>query len=132
MIVLDTHALYWMRLGSPKLGLHARQQIELAWSDDEVSVSAATFWELTMLVSKGRIQLPADVADWRREVLVTGVKELPIDGHIAIEARTLPNFRKDPADRFIVATCLRGHRLVTADRKILDWPGQLDRIDART
>jgi len=36
----------------------------------------------------------------------------------------------DPADRLIVATALGGHRLVTADRHLLDWPGALRRLDA--
>ena len=31
----------------------------------------------------------------------------------------------DPVDRLIVATALEGHRLVTADRRVLDWPGNL-------
>ena len=35
-----------------------------------------------------------------------------------------------PAGRLIVATALCGHQLVTADRRIPDWPGQLDRLDA--
>ena len=37
----------------------------------------------------------------------------------------------DPADRLIVATALEGHRLVTGDQRLLDWPGRLERIDAR-
>ena len=37
----------------------------------------------------------------------------------------------DPADRIIVSTALDGHRLVTGDRLILNWPGHLNRLDAR-
>ena len=37
----------------------------------------------------------------------------------------------DPADRIIVATAMEGHRLVTADERILRWDGDLDRLDAR-
>ena len=37
----------------------------------------------------------------------------------------------DPADRIIVATAMRGHRLVTADERILALSGSLDRLDAR-
>jgi PIN domain nuclease of toxin-antitoxin system len=36
----------------------------------------------------------------------------------------------DPADRLIVATALAGHRLMTADQRILSWPGRLCRLDA--
>ena len=37
----------------------------------------------------------------------------------------------DPADRIIVATALQGHTLVTGDRTILAWDGNLARLDAR-
>ena len=53
-----------------------------------------------------------------------------MDGEIGIRANGLKNFHADPADRIIVATALYGHRLVTADRRILDWPGDLYRLDA--
>lgn len=42
-------------------------------------------------------------------------------------ATALVDFHAVPADRLIVATALDGHRLVTADRQILDWPGPLSR-----
>ncbi|MDE0156069.1 MAG: hypothetical protein OXI88_00460 [Gammaproteobacteria bacterium] len=32
--------------------------------------------------------------------------------------------------RLIVATALEGHRLVTADKRILGWSGKLDRLAA--
>ena len=54
-----------------------------------------------------------------------------MDGDIAIRANTLSDFPADPADRIIVATALSGHRLVTADERILAWGGSLDRLNAR-
>ena len=48
----------------------------------------------------------------------------------AFRAATLTDFHADPADRLIVATALAGHRLVTSDRRILEWPGKLSRLDA--
>ena len=43
---------------------------------------------------------------------------------------SLQDIHGDPADRLIVATALEGHRLVTADRGILAWPGRLSRLPA--
>ncbi len=83
-----------------------------------------------MLREKGRIGYPDDVIQWRREQLGQGVVEVPIDGEIAARAGHLPDMHGDPADRLIVATALQGHRLVTADRRILNWPGQLNCLDA--
>jgi PIN domain nuclease of toxin-antitoxin system len=56
--------------------------------------------------------------------------EIPVDGEIGIRATGLADFHGDPADRLIVATALGGHQLVTADERILDWPGALGRLRA--
>ncbi len=85
-----------------------------------------------MLVRKRRIELTVAHAAWRRELLADGLVEIPVGGSIAVRAGLLPDLHGDPADRIIVATALAGHRLVTADRRILDWGGSLNRHDART
>ena len=72
-----------------------------------------------------------DIGSWRRELLGQGLIEIPVDGDIGIRANTLSDFHADPADRIIVATALYGHRLVTADERILAWGGSLARLDAR-
>jgi PIN domain nuclease of toxin-antitoxin system len=56
--------------------------------------------------------------------------EIPVDGEIGIRATGLADFHGDPADQLIVATALGGHQLVTADERILDWPGALGRLRA--
>ena len=84
-----------------------------------------------MLKQKGRLRLHEDVGLWRREQLEQGVIEIPVDGEIAVRAGSLPDVHGDPADRIIMASALEGHRLVTADQRILDWPGTLSTVDAR-
>ena len=84
-----------------------------------------------MLRSKGRLDFPENVGLWRRELLGQGLVEIPVDGEIGVRAYELAGFHGDPADRIIVATALQGHRLVTADERILGWPGSLNRLDAR-
>ena len=84
-----------------------------------------------MLRDKGRIRFPDDVLRWRRILLGQGYVEIPVTGEIAALAGLIPNMQGDPADRIIVATALEGHQLITSDRKILTWPGQVPRLDAR-
>ena len=130
MTLLDTHVLLWLRVGEQRLGPRARREIDLAWRSDEVCVSSISFWEIAMLQQKGRIALRSEIEPWRRELLSEGIIELPIDGQVGIRAVGLVGFHSDPADRLIVATALNGHRLVTADERILDWAGRLDRLAA--
>ena len=130
MLLLDTNALLWLRSGDGRLGTVARGEIERAWQSDELAVSAISFWEVAMLAAKGRLRLDANVLAWRREHLEQGVVEIPVDGETGIRAAELPDFHADPADRLIVATALAGHRLMTSDRRILEWSGSLNRLDA--
>ena len=130
MRLLDTHTLLWLRSGDLKLGPVAREEIQRAWEANEVAVSAMSFWEIAMLKEKGRIIYPDDVGLWRLQQLREGLIEIPVDGAIGIRANSLQDFHPDPADRIIVATALEGHQLITADEFILDWSGDLDRLDA--
>ena len=83
-----------------------------------------------MRIEKGQLHLDSDLLSWRRRFLDAGIGEVPVDGEIAARAGLLPLLHGDPADRLIVATALAGHQLVTADRRILDWPGSVSRVDA--
>ena len=130
-MLLDTHVLLWLRLGDVRLGTGARIEIDRAWQAGQVGVSAISFWEVAMLKDKGRLRFPEDVALWRREQLEQGMVEIAVDGEIGIRAVGLADFHADPADRLIVATALQGHRLVTADQRILDWLGEVGRLDAK-
>lgn len=81
-----------------------------------------------MLEKKGRLYLQQHPAAWRRDLLTMGLQEIPMDGTIGVAAATLDNFHADPADRMIVATALQvSATLFTADQRMEEWPGELDR-----
>ena len=131
-MILDTHTLLWMDRNDPALGSNARRQIEVAWRAGAAAVSAISFWEVAMLAERGRITLPVQVERWRADWLQAGLVEIPLDGRLVLGSYRLANLHRDPTDRFIIATALdRNVPLMTADQKILDWDGDLDRRDAR-
>ena len=130
-MLLDTHVLVWLRTDSRQIGEKTLGVVDRAWIAGEAAVSAITFWELSMLVRKGRLSLPDDIGPWRRQNLRQGLTEIPLDGEVGARAGSLAGLHGDPADRIIVATAMDGHRLVTADQRILDWDGPLRRLDAR-
>jgi len=130
--LLDTHALVWLTEGSLRLGAEARRRADAALGEDQLAVSAISFWEIGMLQAKERLQLRQPAGAWRADLLDLGLRELAVDGGIAIAAATLPAFHQDPADRIIVATAsLAAATLVTADERILEWAGALRTHDAR-
>jgi len=113
VLLLDTHALVWLVLDSPRLGKLARRRAARG-----AHVSAISFWELEMLAEAGRVRLGMSVSEARDVVLRTNLSEVPIDGVIAMTAARL-GMHGDPGDRFIVATALtHGATLMTADEKI--------------
>jgi PIN domain nuclease of toxin-antitoxin system len=132
LILLDTHALYWLDQGDAHLGSLTEDCARGAWQAGELMVSAVTFWEMALLVARRKLSLGLSVTRWRAELLGTGIGEIALDGATAALSVDLELPHKDPADRFIVATALLSDAtLLTADEKILAWSGPLARLDAR-
>ena len=132
MLLLDTHVLVWLMFENRALGAEARDAIANALRDSSVAVSAMVFWEISMVTSRGRMELYEDVHSWRQKVLRLGIREVAVTGEIAVSAGQLIALHADPADRLIVATgVINGATLMTADRDILSWRSPLRRIDAR-
>jgi PIN domain nuclease of toxin-antitoxin system len=124
VIVLDTHIWIWWVHGDSRLrGKHLEilQQNETSG----LGVSVISCWEVAKLVECGRLALPRPVLDWFDAGLsYPGIQLLDLTPNIAAESATLPGeFHRDPADQIIVATArIHGCPLITADRKILDYP----------
>ena len=132
LIQLDTHCLLWLDQAVERMGRQARSLADAAIDAGDLAVSAISFWEVAMLCGKGRLIMNQPLPLWRRDWLQRGLIELPLSGAIGIEAAGLTGFHADPADRWLVATAREvGATIMTADNRILAWPGRLDRHDAR-
>ena len=130
MILPDTHSLIWFLNSNPRLGREANLIIRRASEIGIAAFSAISVWEVALLLAKGRLTLNVDAMQWRQNLLDAGFVEIPVDGAIAARSVALADFHDDPADRIIVATAQEGHQVITGDRQILNWPGQLDRFPA--
>ena len=127
LLLLDTHVLVWLFEGNTKLGSAARSSIQEAANEGGALVSAITPWEIGLLVSKGRLQIGADVMQWVRVALAKpGVRLVPLEPEIAVASSRLPfEMHGDPADRILVATARHlGATLVTADDALLGFARQ--------
>lgn len=132
MILLDTHTLVWLDEGNPRLGQHSLAIIDQALKSKELYTSSISFWEIAMLVEKGRLTMQMSVETWRKNLIANGLQEIPLTGNIAIQSALLIDFHGDPADRMIVATALESAAaLCTADMKILTWKQTLQRLNAK-
>lgn len=122
MIILDTHV--WFHFTNDGLETLSRNSQQIINENDVLGVSIISCWEIAMLVAKDRIRFSIDVQDWvKRALRYKGIKLIELTPEIAVLATRLPGeFHKDPADRIIVASCLKlGCPLITFDQRIKKW-----------
>jgi PIN domain nuclease of toxin-antitoxin system len=129
-MLLDTQAAIWMAIGQ-HLGKQTQKLVNQAVSDDRLAMSALSFWEMAMLIAKRRLRTRKSAGELRAELIMAGIRELPLTGEIAILASELEGLNGDPADRMIAATAIAHDAiLVTADENLLRWRHRLKRQDA--
>ena len=130
MILLDTHAAIWFTINSG-LGKRSQTIADDALADNRLAISAVSFWEIAMLIAKGRLRALRSASEQRGKVLAAGILELPLTGEIAILAGEIEDLHGDPADRFIAATAIANYAtLMTADETLLDWRSKVKRLNA--
>jgi PIN domain nuclease of toxin-antitoxin system len=109
-LLLDTNAFLWWVGDDARLGPTARALI--AESENEIFVSAATGWEISIKHAKGKlpfVDTPAEIASNRFEPLAIELEH-------GIAAGELPPHHRDPFDRVLIAQAqLESIRIVTAD-----------------
>lgn len=129
-VLLDTHALLWWRAGQDRLSATATALLDEA---SILLVSPISFWEVGMLVGKGRVALDRATTTWTRDVLRHArVAVAEITPQVAVVAAELPGFHGDPADRLLYATATtRQVPFVTKDGAIHGYVTDRPGVDVR-
>lgn len=103
--------LLWALADDPLLKPEARS--EIVDSDNDVLVSAASVWEISIKRTLGKLRAPGDLL---RQIEMSGLEPLPITLAHADAAGALPRHHDDPFDRMLVAQVVsEGLTLVTRD-----------------
>jgi Uncharacterized protein conserved in bacteria len=110
-VLLDTHVLLWWLAGERL----SKEAIEVIGDPtNEVCVSAATVWELSIKRQLGKVEMPDGLAEQCSD---EGFRILVIDGRHAELAGSLPLHHTDPFDRMLIAQAqLDTLIIVTRDR----------------
>ncbi|HEY1502165.1 MAG TPA: type II toxin-antitoxin system VapC family toxin [Acidobacteriaceae bacterium] len=121
-LLLDTQVLLWAAADSAQLPSAARGMIED--SDNLLTFSAASLWEIAEKSTLGRVDFRADVRSLRRGLLDNGYVELEITGRHVVAVARLPALHKDPIDRMLIAQATADNMvLLTVDPLIARYPG---------
>ena len=120
--LIDAHALIWHRSGDQNMPRKIQQL--LASSEEELFISDATLWELTIKHSLGRLTLAGGVESLYQEWIGQGVAQsLPIHWSHIVQSGQLPQLHGDPFDRILIAQALvEDLTLVTGDAQIHQYP----------
>jgi PIN domain nuclease of toxin-antitoxin system len=120
-VLLDTHVWLWMLTDPDRLG-EASELVEDRSND--LLLSAASSWEITIKVSLGRLEVPQPLEEYLpARIRSSQVTPLAIEhGHV-LGVGSLPPIHRDPFDRLLVAQARAlGIPLLTADVRLEGYP----------
>jgi len=100
-ILIDTHALVWWMVNSPRLSKRASEVF--GSSNSRILVSAVVAWELAIKVNVGKIHPRTLIAGLEDAMTQQSFAELPVSVEHAVRAGLLPLHHRDPFDRLLVA-----------------------------
>ena len=119
--LFDTHVMLWFLEDSSELSKKARNILTSA--DHELYWSAASYWEITVKLSLGKLQLKKG---WQgvleREKKVNRILDLPIYERHCERHLTLPWHHRDPFDRLLICQALTENLIIlTRDETITQY-----------
>ena len=123
-LLLDTHILLWYLEGHPNLP--EAQRLIIEDRRNQVAVSAASLWEMTIKMSIGKLELMDDIATIENTLLLQGIPTLPIQTAHLQCLLSLPFHHRDPFDRLIIAQAITEEMtLVSSDVAFSAYPVSL-------
>lgn len=122
-LLLDTHIWLWSALEPQRIA--RRMEKALIDPANELWLSPVSVGEVVVLLRKGRLQLPKDLAAWVSTTMVDlKLTEAPLTIEVALAVSSFTFSHGDPADQFLAATAkVFDLTLATEDERLLQLPG---------
>jgi PIN domain nuclease of toxin-antitoxin system len=119
MYLLDTHTLIWSQFNSDNLSATAKEKLE---DDNKVFVSIASFWEIAIKQSIGKLDIDISPKDLVDQCLESGMYLLPIKPEHLDLIKDLPDIHRDPFDRLLIAQAKSENlTFISRDEKIAQY-----------
>lgn len=125
--LLDTHFLYWIPIGDPRMGREAEALLED--SEHQFLFSAVSLLEIALKRSKRGPGFGFDPRAIRRAMLEHGFQEVALTGSHALAVDLLPTIHADPFDRMLLAQAMVEEvTLLTRDQILGQYPGPIRKV----
>ncbi len=117
-LLLDTHTFLWFIHGDKRLSQTAKEAF--LDTDNELYLSAVSYWEICIKQSLGKLGL---VTDWQQavdtELTANGIKWLTLEKAHCQAILHLPMLHRDPFDRLLIAQAqVESMALLTEDGNV--------------
>ncbi len=117
--LFDTQALLWITIGDEKLSNIAKQ-IFLN-PNNEIFISIASIWEITIKVSLKKLNIGSSVRDFvQTHIKGNDVKILNMELDHIFELEYLPFHHRDPFDRFLISQSIVNKIPIISSDKLFD------------
>lgn len=121
-VLLDTCVFLWLLTGERPFP----ERVRAAMTGDELWLSAASVWEISVKFAKGTLRMPVSpgrlIPDARKRY---GISTLPVDEESALHLVKLPQLHADPFDRMLVSQAIvHGLTIVTPDPLVAQYPAR--------
>ena len=120
--LLDTHTFLWLTMGDKRLS-DTTQEILLS-DENELFFSMASFWEMAIKSSFGKLKLAdgwTSIAN--AELSTNAIQRLPISDVHCEKVSTLPFHHRDPFDRMLIAQAITENISILSKDKIFSEYG---------
>ncbi|MBQ2617392.1 MAG: type II toxin-antitoxin system VapC family toxin [Synergistaceae bacterium] len=116
MYLLDTCTFIWSVQNASKLSQKAK---EILAGNDPVYVSKATFWEIAVKKTTGKLNIRQNTFELEEICLEEDIYILPLKLRYFERIQKMPLIHRDPFDRIIIASAIEeGYTLLTSDEII--------------
>jgi PIN domain nuclease of toxin-antitoxin system len=112
--LLDTHTFLWWLKNSDKLGVKVRE--EISNPDNNIYVSAASIWEISIKKAIGKLEAPSNLTSIVKQ---KGFDQLPITLEHGEGIGELPDIHKDPFDRILVVQAQKENLIIVTNDRII-------------
>lgn len=102
--MLDTHTFIWFAEDDLILPSKVKKTIENP--SNEIFISIASLWEISIKIKLGKLQLTGEIEDVFDQIIENGFHLFPILPQHIIQHSKLPLIHRDPFDRMIIAQSL--------------------------